>query len=276
MKKILTIALSILAIVALSGTASAWVEPDQMPPNGNIAAPLNTGSFAQTKLGGLLIGFGNVAYGLIVKNGNSGFGLEQPTERVDVNGNIKLNGRIIGLQAPTNPNDATNKEYVDAATSQGGGGGPMYDNRIVDMTPPNAYTEICFKNGSVFYDKHDGSGTTQGGNCVPGDRGYIIEKKPRNPKEWANAAFDCLSTNMRLPEAIEFKHSCINASQLGLESLPVNWELVGTTTFVLPIGNHHYTTSSIMGGGSCNKAGPNNVGSTDNSGTGPVYYRCAR
>ncbi len=120
MKKTVTIVLSTLTMIALSGTVFAWVEPDQMPPNGNIAAPLNTGSFAQTKLGGLLIGFGNVAYGLIVKNGNSGFGLEQPTERVDVNGNIKLNGRIIGLQAPTDGNDAVNKNYVDA---MGGGGG---------------------------------------------------------------------------------------------------------------------------------------------------------
>ncbi len=122
MKKTLAIVLSTLTMVALSSTTYAWVEPDQMPPNGNIAAPLNTGSLAQSKIGGLIISIGNAAYGLIVKNGNSGFGTETPTERVDVNGNIKLNGKIIGLQAPTDANDAVNKGYVDA---MGGGGGTV-------------------------------------------------------------------------------------------------------------------------------------------------------
>ena len=108
----------VLAILFLSSvTANAWVEPDQMPPAGNITAPLNSSSFAQTKLGGLILNIGNAIYGLIVKNGNSGFGTETPTERVDVNGNIKLNGKIIGLQTPTDANDGVNKGYVDNNTA---------------------------------------------------------------------------------------------------------------------------------------------------------------
>ncbi len=132
MKKTLTIVLSTLTMVALSSATYAWVEPDQMPPNGNIAAPLNTGSLAQSKIGGLIISIGNAAYGLIVKNGNSGFGTETPTERVDVNGNIKLNGKIIGLQAPTDANDAVNKGYVDA---MGGGGGTYTAWGITECAP---------------------------------------------------------------------------------------------------------------------------------------------
>ena len=115
----------ILAITLLSAVSvKAWVEPDQMPPAGNITAPLNSSSFAQTKLGGLILNIGNAIYGLIVKNGNSGFGTETPTERVDVNGNIKLNGRVVGMQAPIDGNDGVNKNYVDAL---GGGGGSTYN-----------------------------------------------------------------------------------------------------------------------------------------------------
>lgn len=117
MKKTVTIVLSTLTIVALSGTAFAWVDPVD---GQNITAPLNTSSVGQTKLGGLVLNLGNAVYGLIVKNGNSGFGLEQPTERVDVNGNIKLNGRVIGMEAPIEGKDGANKNYVDA---MGGGGG---------------------------------------------------------------------------------------------------------------------------------------------------------
>ncbi len=114
MKKILIVPVMMISLAITVSQTHAWVEPDQLPPNGNIAAPLNSGSFAQSKIGGLILGLGNTLYGLIVKNGNSGFGTETPTEKVDVNGNIKLNGRIIGLQAPTDTNDAVNKGYVDA------------------------------------------------------------------------------------------------------------------------------------------------------------------
>ncbi len=118
MKKIFIAPVVMITLTITVSQAYAWVEPDQLPPNGNIAAPLNSGSFAQSKIGGLILGLGNTLYGLIVKNGNSGFGTETPTEKVDVNGNIKLNGRIIGLQAPTDDNDAVNKGYVDAVKTE--------------------------------------------------------------------------------------------------------------------------------------------------------------
>jgi len=100
----------------------AWVEPDQMPPGGNIAAPLNTGNVGQTKLGGLILNTGGSVYGLIVQNGNSGFGTTTPTEKVEINGNLKVNGRILGVQAPINGSDVATKDYVDAAAGGGGGG----------------------------------------------------------------------------------------------------------------------------------------------------------
>ncbi len=124
-------------------TVSAWVEPDQMPPGGNIAAPLNTGNTGQSKIGGLIIALGEVKdIGLAVINGKSGFGTGTPTERVDVNGNIKLNGRIIGLQAPTDANDAVNKGYVDALGSGGGGTYEAYNTTSCAPGWTVAYTGL--------------------------------------------------------------------------------------------------------------------------------------
>lgn len=40
---------------ASQATASTWKEPDLPPPDGNVPAPLNVGSVAQTKAGGLTI-----------------------------------------------------------------------------------------------------------------------------------------------------------------------------------------------------------------------------
>ncbi len=127
MKKIFIVPVVMITLAIAVPQTYAWVEPDQLPPNGNIAAPLNTGSFAQSKIGGLILGLGNTLYGLIVKNGNSGFGTETPTEKIDVNGNIKLNGRIIGLQAPVAGQDAANKDYVNQYVDAMGGGGSSYE-----------------------------------------------------------------------------------------------------------------------------------------------------
>lgn len=93
---------------------SAWVEPNEMPPGGNIAAPLNTGNVGQSKVGGLILNLGGAAYGLIVQEGNSGFGLDNPSEKVEVNGNIKLKGKVMGLEEPQEANDAATKNYVDS------------------------------------------------------------------------------------------------------------------------------------------------------------------
>ncbi len=69
----------------------AWVEPDQMPPGGNIAAPLNTGNAGQIKTGGLILNTGGATLGLIVERGLVGIGTNNPQATLDVNGNIKAN-----------------------------------------------------------------------------------------------------------------------------------------------------------------------------------------
>ena len=75
--------------------ASAWVEPDQMPPGGNIAAPINTGNSGQIKTGGLILNTGGATLGLIVEKGLVGIGTDTPQATLDVNGDIKA--RILNL-----------------------------------------------------------------------------------------------------------------------------------------------------------------------------------
>jgi len=208
--------------------ASAWVEPTAMPPGGNIAAPLNTGNVGQSKVGGLTLNVGGSTYGLIVQNGLVGIGTTAPGEKLEVNGNILLTGgnsndnnsntnspvyTIKNVAAPVNDTDVATKGYVDAAS--GGTASDSltanegaYSNKIPDMTPPTAYSEVCFKNGTTQYDNHDGSSTTEGGNCLPGDTGFIIEKNQRDAQHWPDARAACTQIGMRLPEPFEYIYAC--------------------------------------------------------------------
>jgi hypothetical protein len=88
----------------------AWVEPNQMPPGGNIAAPLNTGNIGQSKQGGLTLNIGGATYGLIVDKGLVGIGTTTPKTTLDVNGdisahNLNLNNNLnVGGDATINGN----------------------------------------------------------------------------------------------------------------------------------------------------------------------------
>ena len=62
----------------------AWIEPTTVPPGNNIFAPLNTSSFGQSKIGGLILNIGNAAHGLIVKYGLVGIGTDNPQAILDV------------------------------------------------------------------------------------------------------------------------------------------------------------------------------------------------
>jgi len=56
----------------------------------------------------------------ISSSGNIGIGTTNPTSKLTVNGTLNVtNNRITGLAAPTDANDATTKEYVDASNDKG-------------------------------------------------------------------------------------------------------------------------------------------------------------
>ena len=86
--------ISIVIMVGIVTFASAWTSPTQTPPNGNVAAPLNSGSTGQVKTGGLTVGSGSVTYGLLVPNGNVGIGTTTPTSKLSVEGSVNVTGGI--------------------------------------------------------------------------------------------------------------------------------------------------------------------------------------
>jgi hypothetical protein len=103
----------------------AWVEPDQMPPGGNIAAPLNTGNVGQTKLGGLILNTGGSAIGLIVEKGLVGIGTTTPQAELDVNGYIRAHNLNLNnnLNVGGNTNINGNLNVNGTINGKGGSGG---------------------------------------------------------------------------------------------------------------------------------------------------------
>lgn len=152
-------------------------------------------------------------------------------EEVLNNGNNAGGKRIKNLSAPVDSMDAVTKDYVDSldncnSKSQSFSEG-MYNNRIVNQSFSRAYTEVCFKNGESLRDLHPDGGSTLGGNCIPGDRGFVIEQKRRvntrsESVSWTKAKANCLKDGMRLPEIFELQYSCINKEDFEItEMTPV-------------------------------------------------------
>jgi hypothetical protein len=81
------------------GIAYAWTAPSTTPPGGNVSAPINASSLTQIKQGNLdIVGLNALgqAYtnGLIVENGNVGIGTLTPTRKVEIAGDLKVNGSV--------------------------------------------------------------------------------------------------------------------------------------------------------------------------------------
>ncbi len=145
--KICSLLVTIGVIIFLCSPAHAWIEPTTVPPGNNIYAPLNTSSFGQSKIGGLILNIGNAAHGLIVRYGLVGIGTDNPQAALDVVGKVRSTGLEVnstteGALLPrmnTNQrNDITNKVeglliyntetkqlevYADGAWKASSGGG---------------------------------------------------------------------------------------------------------------------------------------------------------
>lgn len=274
----------------------AWVEPNQMPPGGNIAAPINTGNIGQSKQGGLTLNIGGATYGLIIDKGLVGIGTTAPGEKLEVNGNIKLSGdtsgnpayKITNVAAPINSSDVATKGYVDALDTGGSsttntidnsltGNSGLYSNTIVDTTPGNPYTEVCIKNSNLLFDQHNESSSTQGGNCVPGDIGYIIEKNENPAARWTLAKVECLKKGMRLPESFEWQLACLNNDSAGLSKMigSNEFEWTGNTALML-LGNYDGGTYAPTAGGYNNCDQGNRGGIVSYQGSPEYAYRCVR
>ena len=98
--KLIALTLVLATGVSYVSAQSTWTNPPGSPPNcpdgtRGCDAPLNVGSSGQTKSGGLPLNTGGATNGLIVKNtdvnnGKVGIGVDDPINRLDVNGDVGI------------------------------------------------------------------------------------------------------------------------------------------------------------------------------------------
>jgi len=119
-----------------------------------------------------------------------------------------------------------------AANQGGSANSGLYNNRIPDREFSSAFTEVCFGDGAVNADIHTVAESTAGGNCLPGDLGWIIERDERSAQTWEFAKAQCLLEGMRLPEPFELKYSCKNAAIFGLSDMTDDFEWSSNTATV--------------------------------------------
>jgi hypothetical protein len=129
----------IVGTIFTSMIAIAWTGPSSAPPNGNVAAPINVGSTAQVKNGGLSVNqlavFGNGTL-----TGNFGIKTTNPAYPLDVNGGSRITGSLLLSGA---------SRYLNFGTIVGSGGYGIRDNAGV----------MQFRNSSGAW-SNIGSGTS--------------------------------------------------------------------------------------------------------------------
>ena len=198
---------------------------------------------------------------------------------IRLNGDVAAMGEVsttVGVRFPDGSLQETASGDSAVAQSASANAG-LYSNKIVDMIPPQPYTEIRFKGGAVLVDIHSGNETTVGGNCVPGDTGWILERLERADGAtsfWTTARATCLMARMRLPEPFEWQYACDNAALFGVSALTDDWEWASNS--VSPqFAGEGYSAVPIFGSGGCARSTFGPLGTSSGLRTSYVY-RCAR
>ena len=177
---------------------------------------------------------------------------------------------ITGIRFPDGTLQVT--AGVGSAASNG-----LYSNRIPDVSPPHAYTEICFKGGAVESDIHDPGEPTTGGDCLPGDAGWIIERFERDggaSVTWVQARAACLLDGMRLPEPFEYRFTCDSAGLFAVTELTDDTEWFSNATIPITNGSTSGSGSAAGGDGGCGAGGWGWV-TASNIATSTFGFRCA-
>ncbi len=155
----------------------------------------------------------------------------------------------------------------------------FYSNSIAAFSPPFAYTEICFKNVGIQFDIHSISEPTAGGDCLPGDTGFVIEKKERGEHvtlSWTQARANCLMDDMRLLEPFEWQIACANAGTFQLDELTdVRGEWVSNTATIVPSEGNTALIAPVSGRFTCVSFTPGTIANTSHN-QSMYEWRCGR
>ncbi len=110
--------------LAISFAVLAWTGPSAPPPGANADRPLNVGNVGQSKQGGLILNTGGAPNGLIVDQGNVGIGVPAPGAKLDIAGQVKIQGGTPGA-GKVLTSDAS------GLASWGSGGGGITTQNVV-------------------------------------------------------------------------------------------------------------------------------------------------
>jgi hypothetical protein len=81
-----TLIIIVLVNLIVFGAVWAWTEPNNPPPGGNVAVPINTGNIYQEKLGGLWLLNGLGVDNKLIVDGNVGIGTTNPGAKLHIAG----------------------------------------------------------------------------------------------------------------------------------------------------------------------------------------------
>jgi hypothetical protein len=192
------VATAVCFSLALCFAIMAWSGPGATPPDGNVAAPINTSGNAQTKSGDFKIGtgltIGSVGTAFVLKNdagtskfvvgqdGNIGIGTTAPAKNLEVVGDTKSTQFCLGDQCCSNWNDCK-------AFAPGGGCGAsatFYAFAGVIVTPNQVEGPIHsgLLRGDLNYYGCSQAGDVvrnRGGGLIDATRGYDRASSPSSP-----------------------------------------------------------------------------------------------
>ena len=153
----------------------------------------------------------------------------------------------------------------------------LYGNRIADFSPPLAFTEVCIVVSSILVNIHATGEPTNGGNCVPGDLGWVIERNQRASATWVAARMECLLNDMRLPESFEFIYSCAEDATLGLNDMTGDDEWVSNSAISsFSTGGVRGMVVPAAGLNACDRGDRYWIARSDGVGGESIPFRCVR
>ncbi len=248
--------LALLLTFGLSYAYAAWSEPTATPPGGNVAAPINTGSAAQTKTGSLGVGSANA-----------------PAHTLEVNGAVSLNGYYSGEPNSSGGlilNHSTGVSGKEASIEYYGSGRSI-------IGPDGNEQSIAFR----FINDNDGIGFVN--NTVSRNislYGYI-NSVPVTPLTFDSSGNTTVNGKATASDFCTTSGKCLSAAASS-NSLP-SGTLCGSATYLTANSTWYpgapcegYTLPSCPSGFYLSQTGPNLVGSVGQGDSGAFVASCVK